>query len=116
MQTADPAASSSDTLVDSAVTVYPIHLTTMKRSGLKYTSLSSTPTVNGCDLTPPTRTQTEQEYSDLTTSNRPPLTPYFRKTAQSFSQGTGRMLFRGRQNKRKTSRAHFKDFTKISWE
>ena len=35
----------------------------------------TTPTVNGCDLTPSTRTETsEQEYSDLTASNRRPST------------------------------------------
>jgi len=40
----------------------------MKRSGDNtHPCLRPTPTVNGCDLTPPTWTQTsEQEYSDLT--------------------------------------------------
>ena len=71
-QTVDPAAPKSDTLVDSAVTVQ-----TMKRiaDSTHPCRQSPTPTVNGCDLTPPTRTQTsEQEYSDLTASNRRPST------------------------------------------
>jgi len=43
-----------------------------ERSGdSKHPCLSPTPTVNSCDLTSPTLTQTfEQEYSDLTASNR----------------------------------------------
>jgi len=50
---------------------------------------SQTPTVNGCDLTPPTQTQTsEQEFSDLTASNRRPPTSYSRNTPQSFSRWT----------------------------
>jgi len=38
---------------------------------------------------PPTQAQTsEQEYSDLTASNRRPSTPYSRNTTQGFSRGT----------------------------
>jgi len=62
----------------------------MKRSGdSKHPCQSPTPTVNGRDLTLPTRTQTsEQEYSDLTASNRRPSTLYSRKSPQSFWRGT----------------------------
>ena len=46
---------------------------------------SPIPTMNGGDLTLPTATQTsEQEYSDLTASNRRPTKPYSRNTPQSF--------------------------------
>jgi len=45
--------------------------------------------VTGCDLTPPTREQTsEQEYSDLTASNRQQPTPRFRNTSKRLSPGT----------------------------
>ena len=57
------------------------------------------PTVNGRDLTLPTRTQTsEQEYSGLTASDKLWSIPYYHNTPQSFSRGTGLMLSRGRQN------------------
>jgi len=60
---------------------------------------SPTPTANGCDLTPPTRTQTsEQKYNDLATSNRRPSTPHSRNTPRSFYEEAGGMLSRGRQN------------------
>jgi len=60
---------------------------------------SPTPTVNGRDLTFLTWTQTsEQEYSDLTASNRRPSTPYSRNTPKAFHEESGRMLSRGRQN------------------
>jgi len=52
---------------------------------------SPTPTLNGCDLTPSTRTQSsEQEYSYsyLTASMGNPSTPYSRNTPESFSQRT----------------------------
>jgi len=64
---------------------------------------SSTPTVNGCDLTPLTRTQTsEQEYNDLTVSNRRLLTSYTRrKFPKALLEEPYRMIFRGRQNKRR---------------
>jgi len=36
-----------------------------------HTLVGATPTVNGCDLSPPTRTQTsEQEYNELMATNR----------------------------------------------
>jgi len=79
----DPAAPNCDTLVGSAVTVYPIHVVeTVKRSGDNtHPCRSSTPTVIGHDLTFPTQTQTsEQEYSDLTASKRRPPTPDSRNT------------------------------------
>jgi len=45
--------------------------------------------VIGCDLTPPTRTQTfEQKCSYLTVSNKRPSTLYSHNTPKSFSRGT----------------------------
>jgi len=84
----DPAAPNCNTLVDLAI--YPIHVSwTMKRCGVStHPCWSPTPTVNDRDLTLLTRTQTsEQEYSDLTASNRHPSTPYTHNTPQSFSRG-----------------------------
>jgi len=50
--------------------------------------------MNGGDLTMPTPTQTcEQEYSDLTASNRRPSKPYSRNTPQSFSRGNRSSAF-----------------------
>jgi len=47
---------------------------------------SSKPTVNCCDLTPKTRTQTsEQEYNNVTASSRRPSTLFSRNTPQYFS-------------------------------
>jgi len=74
------------------------------------------PTVNGCDLTPPTRTQTsEQEYSDLTHSNRRPSTPYSRNTSNSFSRGTRSYAFSRLTKHVQTSLAYSQDFSKICW-
>ena len=89
-QTIYPAASNSDILVDSTVIVYSIHIS-MKRSGdITHRCRNPAPTVNGCDLTPPTRTQTsEQEYSDLTASNRRSSTPSSRNIPERFSRRTG---------------------------
>jgi len=72
----------------------------MKRSGdSTHLCRSPTPTMDGCDLTPPTQTQTsEQEYSDLTANNKRQSTQYSRNTSQSFSRGTRCMLSRGRKN------------------
>jgi len=56
-----------------------------------YTGRSPTPTVNGCDLPP--RQISEQEYSDLTASNRRSSTPYSRYTFQSLSRGTRSCAF-----------------------
>ena len=63
---------------------------TMKRSDdSTHPCRSPTPTVNGRDVTLPTRTQTsEQKYRDLMANNRRPSAPYSRNTPQSFSQGT----------------------------
>jgi len=90
----------------------------MKRSGdSTYPCRSPTPTVNGHDLTFPTRTQTsDQEYSDLTASNRRPSTPYARKTPQSFSRGTRSYAFSRSTKHAKTSLAYFQDFSKILLE
>jgi len=53
-----------------------------------------TPTVNGRDLTLPTRKQTsEQEYSELTASNMQQSTPHSRNTTQSYSRGTWSYAF-----------------------
>ena len=41
----------------------------------------------------------EQEYSDLTASNRRPSTPYSRNTPQSFYRGTQSYAFRRRQRR-----------------
>jgi len=73
----------------------------MKRNGDSiHPCRSATPTVNDFDLTPSTRTQTsEQEYSDLTASNRrrqqhaPAATLH-----KVYHDEPGRMLSRGRQN------------------
>jgi len=67
----------------------------MKRSGdSTHLCRSSTPTVNGRDLTSPTQTQSsEQEYSDLMASNRRQSTPYSRNTPQNYSQGTRSYAF-----------------------
>jgi len=57
--------------------------------------------VNGGDLFLPTRTQTfEQEYSDLTVSNRRPSTsqPITATLPKEFHKKPDRMLSRGRQN------------------
>ena len=87
----------NNTLLDPALTVYPFH--THYEGGGESTRpcRSPTPTVNSCDLTPEKRTQTfEQEYSDLTTSNKrvisillPQHSPQFfaRDLAQAFQIG-----------------------------
>ena len=60
-----------DLLLDLVGTVYPIQEDYEEGGDRTHPCRSPIPTVNGCDLTPPTRAQTsEQEYSDLTTSNR----------------------------------------------
>jgi len=62
---------------------------------------SPTPKLNGCDLTPSTRTQfSEQEYSYLTASERHQSTPYSHNTHRTFHEEPGNLLsilFRGRQ-------------------
>ena len=87
----DPAAPNCHTLLNSDVTVYLIHVVeTMKRSvDGAHPCRSSTRTVNGRDLTFPTMARIfEQEYGDLTASNRRPSTPHSRNTLQRFSRGT----------------------------
>ena len=77
---------------------------------------SPTATVNGFDLTLPTRLQTsEQDYSDLTASNRRPLTPYSRNTLQSFSRGTRSYAFPRSAKHMWTSFAYSQDFSKTCW-
>jgi len=60
----------------------------MTRSGDSTQSCrSQTPTVNGGNLTPPTRTQTsELEYSDFGDRYRRPSTPYCSNTPQAFTK------------------------------
>ena len=76
-----------------------------------------TPTLDGCDLTLLTRTQSsEQEYSYLTASKRHPSTPCSRNTPLSFSHvEPGHILNRGGQNIVYTSLAYSKNFSKICW-
>jgi len=77
---------------------------------------SSTPTVNGHDLTLPTQTQTsEQEYSDLTASNKWPSIPHSQKTPQSFSQGTRLYAFLRSTKHVKTFLTYSQDFSKSCW-
>ena len=86
--TVDPAASNNDTLVDSVVTVFPVHK--------EWIGMATAHTFLGVQrhgervwFKPLTRTQTpEHEYSDLTASNRRQSTPYVRNTRQNFAQGT----------------------------
>jgi len=50
---------------------------------------SPTPSLNGCELTLSTGTQSSgQEYSYLTASKRHPSTPYCHNTSRSFSRWT----------------------------
>jgi len=77
---------------------------------------SPTPTLNGCDLTPSTRTQSsEQEYSYLAASMRHPSTPYSRNTPQSFSRGTRPYTFPISTKHVYTSLGCSQDFSKICW-
>lgn len=65
----------------------------MKRSGDKtHLFYGPTPTANGCDLTPPPRTQTsKQKYIALMASDRPPSTPFFCNILQNFPKGRQKM-------------------------
>jgi len=77
---------------------------------------SRTPTVNGRDLTIPTRTQTsEQEHSDLTASSRRPSTPYSQNIPQNFSQGTRSYAFSKSTKHVKTFLAYSQDFSNSCW-
>ena len=69
-------------------------LTLERTSDNTHTCRSPTPTVNGCDLTLPTRTQTSDETTmDLTASKGQTSKPQCRNTSQSFFQGTGLNFF-----------------------
>ena len=72
---------------------------TMKRSGdSTHHCWSPTLTVNGRDLTFPTRTQTsEQEYNDLAASNGRQHRAHA-TLPKAFHKEPGRMLSRGRQS------------------
>jgi len=85
-----PGEMDSQVGFDPRAMVWRTLMQTMKRIGdSTHHCQSPTPIVNGCCLTPSTRTQSsEQEYSYLTASKRHPSTPYSRHIPQSFSQGT----------------------------
>ena len=89
----------------------------MKRSGDSiHRCRSPTPTLNGCDLTPSTRTQSsEQEYSYLTASKRHPSTPHSRNTPQSFSRGTRPYTFPRSTKHVYKSLACSQNFSKFCW-
>jgi len=89
----------------------------MKRSGdSTHHCRSPTPTLNGCDLTPSTRTQSfEQEYSYLTASKRHPSTPYSRNIPQSFTRGIRPYTFPRSTKYVHTSLACSQDFSNIFW-
>ena len=89
----------------------------MKRGGdSTHHCRSPTPTLNGCDLTPSTWSQSfEQEYSYLTASKRHPSTPYSHIIPQSFSWGTQPYAFPRSTKHVHTSLACSQDFWKICW-
>ena len=87
-----------------------------KRSNSTHPCRSPTSTVNGRDLTLPMRTQTsEQEYSDLTASNRRPSIPHSRNTPESFSRGTRSYAFSRLTKHVEKFLAYSQDFSKICW-
>ena len=85
-----PAPSTSDIASTRLLESINMSSKTMKKiSDITHLCRSSTPTENGCDFAPATKTQIyEHEYNDFTTSNRPPSTPYSCSTTQSFSRRT----------------------------
>ena len=89
----------------------------MKRSGdSTHHCRSPTPTLNGCELTPSTWTQSsEQECSYLTASKRRLSTPYSHNTPQSFSRGTRPYTFPRPTKHVCKSLACSQDFSKICW-
>jgi len=89
----------------------------MKWSGEStHHSRSPTSTLNGCDLTQWTQTQSsEQEYGDLTASNRHLSTPCSHIIPQSFSRGTWPYTFPRSMKHVHTSLACSQDFSKICW-
>ena len=63
----------------------------------------------------PIRIQTsQQEYNDLTASDRRPSTPYSRNTLQSFSRGTQYYAFMWSTKHAGTSFAYSQDFLKFA--
>jgi len=83
---------------------------------------SPAPSLNGCDLTPSTRTQSfEQEYSYLTGRKRHPSTLCSRNTSKSFPEvpklprGTHPYTFPRSTKHVLTSLACSQDFSKICW-
>ena len=96
----------------------PLMLTMKRSDGSTHPYCRSpTPTLNGRDLTLPTRTQTsEQEYSDLAASNRRSSTACSRNTPQSVWQGTLSYAFSRSTKHVKTSLAYSQDFSKFWWK
>jgi len=98
----------SKCLSNSSVNVYPIHTDNEEKCGSTHPCRNPTSTVNCYDLTP-TRTQiSEQEYSDLTVSNR---TPYSSNTLNAFydlSRST--KIFFSR-----LTHPCYQDYSKIFW-
>jgi len=90
---------------------------TIKRSGdSAHPCRRPIPTVNGRDLTLPTRRQTsEQEYIDLAASNRRPSTQCSRNTPESFSHGTRSFAFSRSTKHVKMSLAYSEYFSKFCW-
>ena len=87
----------------------------MKRSG-DSTHHWRSPTLNGCDLTPSTETQSsEQEYSYLTASKRRSSTRYSHNTNQNFSRGTRPYTYPRSTKHVYKSLACSQDFSKICW-
>jgi len=81
--------------------------------------LGPTPTLNGCDLPPSTRTQfSVQEYSYLMASKRHQSTPFLPQHSQNVSWGTRQYTFHTFPRSTKhvyTSLACSQDFSKICW-
>ena len=88
----------------------------MKRSGdSTHHCRSPTPTLNGYDLTPSTRTQfSEQEYSYSTASKRHPSTPYSHNSSKLFMRNPTLLFPRSTKHVYK-SLACSQDFSKICW-
>jgi len=90
-QTVDSAAFNSDTLVDAAVTVYPVYIIYYEEEWWQYTPLSkSNIHYERLWFNLPTRTQTSGQISnDFAANNRQPSTPYSRSTPKAFHVRSG---------------------------
>jgi len=87
----------------------------MKRSGdRRHHRWSPAPTLNGCDWTSSTLTQSsEQECSYLKASKRHPSTPYCHNPSKAFLEEPGCMPSRDRQNM--LVLVYSQHFSKICW-